>query len=221
MRLLTNKQIILPINMFLARNLVSAAGTFSRMTRTYVNYPMNRASRAPLSSFLRRCSFSTTPDNISSGTSGSNSTTTNIKDATSKPIVGDNTINSSPDITGVNLPSSLSSDLGISAPAKTFLYKTMDRDERIAYLEETIKNKDAVLMRLAKEIASAAKRRNLLLEKEVLTTNEAKHLRVIEEEYLPDMIGRGKKFATENSELKAELKHPKEPAYAPLFAQSM
>ena len=100
----------------------------------------------------------------------------------------------------------------------------MDRDERIAYFEEMIKKKDAIIMRLAEEIASATKRRDKLLEKEVLTTNETNRLKVIEEEDLPDMRGREKRLATEivkhETELSA-LKHPKELADASVPAQGM
>ncbi len=50
----------------------------------------------------------------------------------------------------------------------------------MAYLEDTIKNKYAVLMRVSEEIASAPKKRDKLLEKEVLTSNESRRLEVIE-----------------------------------------
>ena len=199
--------------MFSVRSLISAAGTASRMIGTYVHYPTNRASRTPLSSVLR-CALSTTPD---SDTSGSHST----KKLSIK--VGDNTINNLPGISSV-IQSSLSADSNSSVSAKSSLNKPMDRDVEIRSLKDTIKNKDAVIMRLAEEIASATKRRDKLLEKKVLTTNETNRLRVIEKEDLPDMRGREKRLATEILELKNELSaltHPKEPADVSVTAQGI
>ena len=200
--------------MFSVRSLFSAAGTASRIFGTYVHYPTNGASHTPLSSFLRRA-LSTTPD---SDTSGSHSTKKKIKMMTIN--VEDNPINISPKISSIK--SSHSADLGTSASAKSFdtqseSLKPMDRDVEIRSLKDTIKNKDAVIMRLSEEIASATKRRDKLLEKEVLTINETNRLRVIEEEDLPDMRKREDRLVTEIAELKAELsapKHPKEPADA-------
>ncbi len=146
--------------MFSARSLISSSGTAYRIIRTYVNYPTNRhSSLTPLSSFLRRCALSTTPE-IISDTSGSHST----KKLTMK--VGDNPINSLPDMSSV-IQASSSADLVTSVSAKSSLYKPMDRDKKMADLEDRIKKKDAVLMRLAEGIASATNMRDVLLEKEV------------------------------------------------------
>ncbi len=93
--------------MFLVRSLISAAGTASRMIRTYVHNPTNRASsRTPLSSVLR-CALSTTPD---SDTSDSHLSTTKKKMTIE---VGDNPINIPPDIPSV-IKAPDSADLGTS-----------------------------------------------------------------------------------------------------------
>ena len=148
-----------------------------------------------------------------------------IKKATSKLKVGNNTIDNLPyDIPSVIRSSSLPADSNASASAKSSLFKPMDRDERIAYLDKMIKKKDAVIMKVSEEIASATKRRDKLLDKEVLTTNDTNRLRVIEEEDLPYMRKERDRLATEIVELKAELsalKHPKELADAPVPAQGM
>ena len=199
--------------MNIVRSLISAAGaTASRMIGTNVHYPTNKASRTPLSSFLRCALSTTTPESETSG--GSHlSTATTIK----MMKVGDNPINIAPDIPSVIPSSSLPADSSTSASAKSSLNKPMDRDERLAYLEEMIK--DAALMRLAEEIASATQMRDKLLEKEVLTTTETHRLKVIEEVDLPDMRKDRDRLAREIVELKAELselKHPKELADAPV-----
>ena len=196
--------------MFLARSLISAAGTASRMIRTYVHYPTNRASsRTPLSSVLR-CALSTTPD---SDTSGSHSTMT-IK-------VGVNPINISPDIPNV-IQSSLSADSNSSVTAKSSLNKPMDRDERMAYLEGSIESKEAALVRLSSKTEALADERRVLL-KLPESSRDVLLLKSIDDD-LPDMREDKKRLATEIEELKAELsalKYPKEPADAPVPAQGM
>ena len=198
--------------MFSARSLISAAGTASRMIRTYVNYPTNRASRTPLSSFLRRCALSTTPD---SDTSGSHSK----KKMTIK--VGDNPINISPDIPNV-IQSSLSADSNSSVTAKSSLNKPMDRDERMAYLEGSIESKEAALVRLSSKTEALADERRVLL-KLPESSRDVLLLKSIDDDLL-DMREDKKRLATEIEELKAELsalKYPKEPADAPVPAQGI
>ncbi len=80
-------------------------------------------------------------------------------------------------------------------------------------MEGMIKKKDAALLCLSEEIASAIKRQAQLLEKELLSTNENLLPSVIADTNLPDMRGREKRLVTENVELKTELsalKNPKE-----------
>ena len=209
--------------MFSVRSLISAAGTASRMIGTYVNYPTNRASRTPLSSVLR-CALSTTPD---SDTSGSHSTKKKIKKETTKLKVGVNTINIPPDIPSVILSSSLSADLGTTASAKSSVtqsesLKPMDRDERMAYLEETIKNKDADLRGISTKIDSLVDEQ--LAIRRIPEASRDNALLDSIEKVIADMKVREKRFATEIVELKAELsalKHPKELAGAPVPPQGM
>ena len=118
------------------RSLISAAGTVSRIG-TYINNPTNRAFFTP-HSFVLRYFLSTTPDKDTSG-SVSHLTTTEKK-MTKIMKVGDNPINILPEISSVIH----SADLGTSVSAKssdTKRYKPIDRDERMAYLEDTIKSK--------------------------------------------------------------------------------
>ena len=87
----------------------------------------------------------------------------------------------------------------------------------MANLEEMIKNKDAALVSLSEEIASAIKRQTQLLEKEVLSTNESRLLSVIEDINLPEMRKREIRLVTEIAKHETELsalKNPKEPADA-------
>ena len=198
--------------MFSARSLISAAGTASRMIRTYFHYPTNRASsRLPLSSVLR-CALSTTPD---SDTSGSHST----KNMTIKD--GDNPINISPDIPNV-IQSSLSADSNSSVTAKSSLNKPMDRDERMAYLEGSIESKEAALVILTSKTEALADERRAML-KLPESSRDGQLLKSIDDDLL-DMREDKKRLATEIEELKAELsalKYPKEPADAPVPAQGM
>ena len=100
----------------------------------------------------------------------------------------------------------------------------MDRDERMAYLEDTIKSTYAALMSLSEEIASATKEQALLLKKEVLSSNESRLLRVIEDVNLPDMRKREDRLVAEIADHKAELRqlnNPKEVADAPVPAQGI
>ena len=131
------------------RSLISTAGgTASRRIGVYVSNPTSRAFFTP-HSFVLRYFLSTTPDKDTSG-SGSN-LTTKKKKMTKMMKVGDNPINILPKISSVIH----SADLGTSVSAKssdTKRYKPIDRDERMAYLEEIIKNKDAALMSLSRKI---------------------------------------------------------------------
>ena len=103
-------------------------------------------------------------------------------------------------------------------------HKRMERDEMMAYLEEMINTKDDDLKSFSKEIASATKKRDKLLEKEEeLTTNETKSLNRIEED-ISDMRKDKNMLAAEILELKAELKalkHPKELVEASVPAQGI
>ena len=199
--------------MFLARSLISAAGTASRM---YVHYPTNRASRLPLSSVLR-CALSTTPD---SDTSGSHST----KKMTIK--VGDNPINISPDIPSV-IQSSLSADSNSSVTAKSSdtqseSLKPMDRDVEIRSIKETIKNKDADLVSLSKKIDSLVDEQ-LAIRRLPEASRDIALLDSIEK-VIPKMRIREDRLVAEIAKHEAELselKNPKELVDAPVPAQGM
>ncbi len=133
--------------MSLARSLISAAGTASRKVGTYVNYPTgtNRAFRTPLSSFLT-CALSTTPDNISDISDSHLTTMTTTTTTTKKKLtmkVGDDPTTVLPEISSV-LQTSHSAELGTDASSDTQSesLKPMDRDKKMAYLEEMVKNKE-------------------------------------------------------------------------------
>ena len=116
------------------------------------------------------------------------------------------------------------SALSSSSDTPSKRHKPINRDEEIACLKETIKNKDADLVSLSKKIDSATKKRDKLLEKEEeLTTNETKSLNRIEED-ISDMRKDKNMLAAEILELKAELKalkHPKELVEASVPAQGI
>ncbi len=91
-------------------------------------------------------------------------------------------------------------------------------------MEDTIKNKDAALVSLSEEIASATKEQAQLLKKAVLSSNESLLLRVIEDVNLPDMRKREARLVAEIAKHETELnqlKHPKELADAPVPAQGI
>ncbi len=100
----------------------------------------------------------------------------------------------------------------------------MDSDERMAYLEFMINAKDDDLKSLPKEIASATKKRDTLLEKEEeLTTNESKRLKVIEED-ISSMRRREDRLVAEIVKHEAELnrlKNQKEIVDASVPAQGI
>ena len=97
------------------------------------------------------------------------------------------------------------SALSSSSDTPSKRHKRMERDERMAYLEEMINTKDDDLKSFSKEIALATKKRDKLLEKEEeLTTYETKSLNRIEED-ISDMRKDKNRLAAEILELKAEL----------------
>ena len=207
------------------RSLISAADTFSRIG-TYVCNSTNRLYSNPYS-YVMRCTLSTTFDSDTYG-SGSDIDLKKIK-MTFK--VGDNPINMLPEISSV-IQAPLSADssksiMSASAISSDFpprRYKPMDRDERMAYLEDTIKSTYAALMSLSEEIASATKEQALLLKKEVLSSNESRLLRVIEDVNLPDMRKREDRLVAQIAKHETELnqlKYPKELADAPVPAQGI
>ena len=128
------------------------------------------------------------------------------------------------------LSDSLSADSGsstMSTPsvsgASPKRHKPMDRDEKIAYLEDMIKTKGLGLMSLSEEIALTIRRQTQLLEKDELSTKENTLLSVIGIN-LPDMRGREVRLAAEIAKHEAELselKNPKELVDAPVPAQGM
>ena len=137
--------------------------------------------------------------------------------------VGDNPINILPKTSSVIH----SADLGTSVSAKssdTKRYNPVDRDVEISSLKDMIKSKEVALMSLSEEITSEIKKQAQLLEKEVLSSNESRLLRVIEDVNLPDMRKREDRFVAEIAVHKAELRqlnNPKELADAPVPAQGI
>ncbi len=111
-----------------------------------------------------------------------------------------------------------------SSDSKAKRRPPMENDDRIAYLEEMIKNNNATLMRLSEDIDSATKKRDKLLEKEeVLTTNETKSLKRIEEDISDKRVDKNLS-AAEILYLKAELnalKNPKELVKASVAAEGI
>ena len=100
--------------------------------------------------------------------------------------------------------------------------RPMDRDEKIAYLEDMIKNKDATLTSLSEKIEALAEERRALrkLPETIQTGFQLKDIEVD----LSDMKEDKKRLVAEIADLKTEmsqLKHPKEPAYAPVPAQGI
>ena len=192
------------------RSLVSAAGTVSRIG-TYINNPTNKAFFTP-HSFVLRYFLSTTPDKDTSGSVSHLTTTTKTMK------VGDNPINILPKTSSVIH----SADLGTSVSAKSSdikKYKPVDGDVDISSLKGTIKSKDADLRSLSKEIASALKEQARLLKKAVLSSNESRLLRVIEDVNLPDMKKERARLVAEIAKHETELnrlKHPMELVDAPV-----
>ena len=128
------------------RSLISTAGGTASRIGAYVSNPTNRAFFTS-HSFVLRYFLSTTPDK---DTSGSVTHLTTTKKKKTKMKVGDSPINILPKIIH-------SADLGTSVSAKssdTNRRKPIDRDERMANLEEMIKNKDVAVMNLSKKIDS-------------------------------------------------------------------
>ena len=204
------------------RSLISAAGTVSRIG-TYINNPTNKAFFTPHSVVLR-CFLSTIPDKDTSG-SVSHLTTTKKKKKMTKMMmkVGDNPINILPKTSSVIHSADLGTRVSVKSSDSKKL-KPVDRDVEMSSLKDTIKSKDADLRSLSKEIASAPKKQAQLLEKAVLSSNESRLLRVIEDVNLPDMKGREKRLVAEIAEHKAEfrqLNNPKELADAPVPAQGI
>ncbi len=157
--------------------------------------------------------------------------------STAKSISGSGSLEMSSDVvskttkdgSGPPLPDSNFADLGTSVssssdtPSKR--HKPMDREDRIAYLEGEIKEKDATLMRRSEEIASVIKERAKLHRKKgVLSNNESRRLGVIEEEDLPDMKEEKARLVAEIAAHKADLsrlKNHMELIDTPVPAQGM
>ncbi len=110
----------------------------------------------------------------------------------------------------------------LSSDTQSKRHKSMDRDEEIACLIETIKNKDADLVSLSKKIDS-------LVDEQLAIRRLPEASRDIElldsiVKVIPDMKEDKKRLVAEIADLKTEmiqLKHPKAPADAPVFAQGM
>ena len=187
--------------MLSARSLISAAGTASRMIRTHVNYPSNRASRTSLSSVLR-CALSTTPDGDTSGSH-----------LTAKELIS----------SAIRAP--ISTDFRTSTSA-TFSdghsesVKPTDRDVEISSLKDTIKNNSDELKDLLRKIEALADEQR----QELLKSSRDEPLLKSYENNLSYMRKREDRLATEILELKTELralKNPNEPADAPVPAQGI
>ena len=202
------------------RSLISAAGTVSRIG-TYINNPTNRAFFTP-HSFVLRCFLSTTPDKDTSG-SGSLEKSADLKKIKMTIKVGDNPINILPKISSVIH----SADFGTIASVKSSdtqseSLKPMDRDKKMAYLEEIIKNKDAALMSLSRKIESLADERRALLKLPESSRN-GPLLKEIEED-VTDMKKDKARLVADVAEHKAELNqlnNPKELADAPVPARGI
>ena len=137
------------------RSLISAAGTVSRIG-TYVNNPTNRLYFNP-HSYVLRCTLSTTFDSDTYGSGSLEKSADSTKTTTKMINVGDNPINILPEISSVIQAPLSASAISFDTPPRR--YKPMDRDERMAYLEDTIKSSYAALMRLSEEIASVINER--------------------------------------------------------------
>ncbi len=125
-------------------------------------------------------------------------------------------------------PDSHSADLDSSASAisssdtKAKRHKPMDRDEEIACLKETIKNKDADLRGLSKEIAALVVEQ--LAIRRIPEASRDIQLLVSIEEVITDMRKREDRLVAEVAKHEAELselKNPKELVDAPVPAQGM
>ena len=100
--------------------------------------------------------------------------------------------------------------------------KLMERGEKIAYLEDMIKNKDATLTSLSEKIEALAEERRALrkLQETIQIGFQLKDIEVD----LSDMKEDKKRLVAEIADLKTEmsqLKNPKEPADAPVPARGM
>ena len=198
------------------RSLISAAGTASWIG-TYINNPTNRAFFTP-HSFVLRCFLSTTPDK---DTSDSVTHMTTKKKKKTKMKVGDSPINILPKISSVIH----SADLGTSVSAKssdTNRRKPIDRDERMADLEEMIKNKDVAVMNLSKEVAALFVEQ-LAIRRIPEASRDSQLLFSIEEVIANKRIDKARlvaEIAKHEVEL-SELKNPKELVDAPVPAQGI
>ena len=205
------------------RSLISAAGTVSWIG-TYINNPTNRAFFTP-HSFVLRYFLSTTPDKDTSG-SGSLEKSADLKKIKMTIKVGDNPINILPKISSV-IQAPLSADFGTIASVKSSdtqseSLKPMDRDKKMAYLEEIIKNKDAALMSLSRKIESLADERRALLKLPESSRN-GPLLKEIEED-VTDMKKDKARLVADVAKHETELnqlKHSKELADAPVPAQGI
>ena len=118
-----------------------------------------------------------------------------------------------------------SADLGTSVSAKssdTNRHKPIDRDEKMANLEEMIKNKDVAVMNLSKELAALFVEQ-LAIRRIPEASRDSQLLFSIEEVIANKRIDKARLVA-EVDELKMELKelkHPKELADAPVPAQGI
>ena len=193
--------------MFSVRSLISAASTASRMIRTYIHYPTNsKPSRTPLSTFLRRCALSTTPDNISGDGTDSGLLEGLPSDSKKKKEAEKNT------------QASLSADSSTSTTSSNILTASA-RDKRMAFLEDKIKIKDTALVSLSNKIEAFVDERRVLFELPESPRNELR-LKSIGED-LADMRKREDRLTAEIAELKTEvkeLKNTKEPPVATVTA---
>ncbi len=125
-------------------------------------------------------------------------------------------------------PDSHSADFDTSAPALSSSsdtpskrQKRMERDERMAYLEDTIKNKDVDIRVLSKEIAALVVEQ--LAIRRIPEASRDIQLLVSIEEAIADMRNERDRLVAEIADLKtkmSQLEKPQEPD-APVPAQGM
>ena len=167
--------------------------------------------------------MSTTPDK---GTSGSVSLekSVDLKKVKMTIKVGDNPINILPEISSV-FQAPLSTDSNASSSAKsndTKRLKPMDRDERMAYLEDMIKTNIDDLRGLSKEIATLFAEQ--LAIRRIPEASRDSQLLISIEEVIADMKKREVRLVAEVAKHETELnqlKHPTELVDAPIPAQGI
>ena len=205
------------------RSLISATGGTASRIGVYVSNPTNRAFFTP-HSFVLRYFLSTIPDDDTSG-SGSLEKSVDLKKVKMTIKVGDNPINILPEISSV-FQAPLSTDSNASSSAKsndTKRLKPMDRDERMAYLEDMIKTNIDDLRGLSKEIATLFAEQ-LAIRRIPKARRSDSQLLISIEEVIADMKKREVRLVAEVAKHETELnqlKHPTELVDAPIPAQGI